>query len=593
MGPVLGTIASLLLLSIARFIYNLIKNVSTALSVGVPLIFVPVDQANLLWLILSPPNRRRLQKFLPARLWERMSLSIVGWEFHEKKRPFDQLANRKHGDETSRTFLLVGLRRFDLWTADPKAVGDIVLRIHDFVVPDSMGAVLGRFGPNVLTTNGDQWARHRKIVASVINERISKAVFEHSLRHSHDILSQVLPTPSDKAGSTDTTLLFDLLTKITLNVLIGTGLGDKVPWKLEEERRPEPGYTMTYTESLGTVVDNVLGVGILPLKLLTRWPSWVPGHVLMTTVGRAMAEVRKRNQSLLGQERDRIMKGETSESPQHDLMSNLVRASRDGSISGMSLSEDEMISNMFVFTAGGFKTTAATLAYAVVLLARLPQWQDWLLEEVDSLTSASGTEPLEYPTTFQKAVRIMAFVMETMRLYGGSSRLFRNTASAQTLHTSSGTIHVPAGTSVYVNSVVLHRLPSWRDLNRQSDPSFCKPDPNTPDEEVFRPSRWLNPPGSAHAHFRPEKGTFTAWSGGPRICPGQKMAQIEFMGVMLTLLRRHRIQAVPLEGEDHDDINRRLDARLQDSDSTVVMVMNGIYNPKEGEGLSIRISQRR
>lgn len=592
MDLVFGAIATFLLLVFARFIYNLIRNVITARSVGLPTVFVPVDQASLLWLMLSAPNRRRLQQLLPVRVWERVSLTIAGWEFHEKSRPFDQFAAR-HGDETNRTFLLIGLRQFELWTADPKVVEDIVLRIRDFVVPESMGAVLGRFGPNVLTTNGDQWARHRKVVASVINERISKTVFEESLRHSHSILGKVLSTSPNKTSLTDTPLLFDMLTQTTLNVLIGTGLGDKVPWNLEEEQRPEPGYKMTYTESLGTVVDNALGVGILPVKLLTRWPSWLPGHRLMTTVGCAMIEVHKRNQSLLDQERVRMAKGEGPESTKPDLMSNLVQASKDGSASGLSLSEDEMISNMFIFTAGGFKTTAATLAYAVVLLIRLPQWQEWLLEEVDGLTSADRTEPMEYKTTFPKAIRLMAFVMEAMRLYGGSSRLFRKTSSPQTLQTSTGTIHLPAKTSVYVNSVVLHRLPFWRDINRQSDPAFFKPDPNTPDEEIFRPSRWINPPGSAHTHFRPPKGTFLAWSGGPRICPGQKMAQIEFTVVMLTLLRRHRIEAVPLKGEGRREIEERLDAQLQDSDGTGVMVMNGIYNPKENGGLSVRISQRR
>lgn len=589
----LGVLATLLLLLLVRFTYNLVRNIQAARKVGVPIVFVPVHHASLFWLLFSVANRNCIKRLLPTWLWNRVSLTIAGWEFHEKKRPFQQFAVHDEYDQNM-SFILVGLFQFEFWTADPKCVQVIVARYRDFEVPPSMGAVLGRFGPNVLTTNGDQWARHRKAVANVINERISKTVFEESLQHSHSILTQILQTTPDKTGSTDTPYLFDMLTRITLNVLIGTGLSDKVPWKNEEEDKPEPGFKMTYTESLGTVVDNALGAGLLPIKILTRWPTWLRGHNLMRKIGCSMIEVHKRSQSLLSQERERIANGVESTSTRADLLSNLVRASKDGSASGLSLSEEEMISNLFIFTAGGYKTTAAALAYAVVLLARLPQWQEWLLEEVDSLISADNTEPIEYATTFPKAIRLLAFVMETMRLYGGSSRLIRKTsASPQPMQTSTGTIHLPARTGVLVNTVVLHRLPIWRNINRQSDPDFVKPDPNILDEDTFRPSRWINPPGSTHIHYHPPKGSFLAWSGGPRICPGQKMAQIEFTVVMLMLLKRHRIEAVPMKGECPKDVEERLSAKLEDADSTGVMVMNGIYNPKAGGGLSVRLSQRR
>lgn len=590
MVSISGAIAALAFVFFLHFTYNFIKKATEARKIGAPVVFVPVNQASLLWLILSASRRRQLQQLLPAWLWKRVSIAIAGWEFPEKKRPFEEYAARNEGDE-NKTFVILGLRQFELWTADPTATAAIVQRIRDFEVPKSMGTVLGRFGPNVLTTNGDQWARHRKIVASVINERISKTVFEESLSHSRVILGKVLATTPDKTGSTDTPRLFDMLTSITLKVLIGTGLGDKVPWKHEDEEELEPGYKMTYTESLGTVVDNALGLGILPVHVLLKWPSWLPGHLLAQTVACAMTEVRNRNLILLDHERNRIHSSESSGKP--DLMSSLVKASEEGGKTGQSLSEDEMISNLFIFTAGGFKTTAATLAYGVVLLARLPQWQEWLLEEVDKLTSAEGLEALEYTATFPRAVRLFAFVMETTRLYGGSSRLFRKNMTPQSLETSQGTVHLPAGTSVYVNSVVLHRLSLWRNLNHSSDPAFFQPDPSVPDEETFRPSRWINPPGSAHTHYRPPKGTFMAWSGGPRICPGQKMAQIEFTAVMITLLRRHRIEATPLPGETRSDLERRLDVQLVDSNGSGVMVMNGIYQPKEGEGLSVRVVQRK
>ncbi|TGO57593.1 hypothetical protein BELL_1337g00010 [Botrytis elliptica] len=584
MNSVFDAFATLLLLFSARFVYNLIKNFITARAIGIPVLFTPVDQTSVLWIMLSSPYRLRLKSLLPTRIWNRVCLTIGGWEFHEKKKPFDQFVENK-------TFILLGLTQFELWTADPQAVQDIILRIHDFLVPDSVGYALGKFGPNVLTTNGEQWAKHRKVVASVVTERISKTVFEESLSHANKVLGEVLLTFSEKAGSTDTPLLFDMLTRITLEVLISAGLGDKVPWKLEDKQTPDHGYTMSYTESLGLVTDNVLGVGLLPTKILNGWPKFLPGYRLMTTVGRALLEVQRRNQSLLYQERERIEKWGVSESTKANLMSNMVHTSDSP---GNSLSEDEMIGNLFIFTAAGFKTTAATLVYAMALLARFPLWQEWLLEEVDELTSVDGTEALEYTVIYPKCIRIMAFMYEIMRLYGPSTRLFKDVKSSQILQTSSGKIQVPANTRVFIDTVMIHRLPCWRDLNHQSDPETFTLDPNTLDEEAFRPSRWINKPGSASIHLRPAKGTFLAWSGGQRICPGQKMAQVEFTAIILTLLKRHRIEATPLKGEGRREIEERLDARLQDSDTTSgVLLLNGVFSPKESERLYLRVSQRR
>jgi cytochrome P450 len=583
---VFGVFTTLLLLFSARFIYNLSKNVLITRKVGVPVVFTPVDQTSIFWIMLSAPYRLLLKSLLPARIYNRVCLAIIGWEFHEKKRPFDQFTSE------NRTFILLGLSHFELWTADPQAVQDIILRTQDFLVPDSIGYALGKFGPNVLTSNGEQWARHRKVVASVVTERISKTAFEASWSHANKVLGEILVISPDNSGSTDTPLIFDMLTRITLEVLISAGLGDKVPWKLEDEKTADHGYTMTYPESLSLVTDNVLGVGLIPTKILNGWPKFLPGYRLMTTAGRALGEVQRRNQSILHQERKRMKEGGTAQSNKADLMSNMVRATSSSGES--SLSDAEMIGNLFIFTAAGFKTTAGALIYAMVLLARFPLWQDWLIEEVDGLTSIDGTEDLEYAIIFPKCVRIMAFMYEIMRLYGASSRLFKEVKAPQLLQTSTGKIQVPANTRVFVDTVMIHRLPSWRDLNNQSDPEGLVPDPNTMDEEVFRPSRWINKPGSASIHLRPAKGTFLAWSGGQRICPGQKMAQVEFTAVILRLLRRHRVEVTPLEGEGQHDIKERLDARLQDSDTTSgVLLMNGVCNPKENEGLYMRVSQRR
>jgi cytochrome P450 len=566
-----------------------LRMIANARSIGLPVVFVPIDQTNFLWILFASRNRFRLQRLLPSWLWKRISITIPGWELFEPSNPHQKTVAYRVGARDA-SFTLVGLRSYEFWTADPQISHEILRRIHDFEQPRELEFLLAKFGPNVLTSNGDQWARHRKIVAKVINERISKAVFEKSIYYSQTLLHDLLPISPNKKSSIETTMLFDRLTQVSFSILIGVGIGDKFPWYDEEKHEPQFPYQMAYKDALLTYVNNAFGLAILPPLLLNYWPSWAPGHKKMRKVGRSMTEFRMRNQSLIDQEQRRIATGQSSASSNPDFIELLVQASENGNEPQQTLSGDEMISNLFAFTAGGFKTIAGALDFAVVLLARFSLWQDWLIEEVDNLIPAhgDGMNTLEYTTIYPEAVRTLAFVMETERLYGSASRLFRVASGPQIVQASSeATVRLPAKTRVHINVVALHHLPSWKDINHQSDPDRFKPSTSIPDEDLFRPSRWINPPGSATIHFHPPKGTFVPWSQGPRICPGQKMAQVEITTLILCLLSRHRIQPVRLEGETHQDAERRLDAKLRN------VQWAGIVSLEKDPDLSFRVSQRR
>lgn len=282
-------------------------------------------------------------------------------------------------------------------------------------------------------------------------------------------------------------------------------------------------------------------------------------------------------------------------------MSQMIQASEQdpGREKALTLSEEEMIGNLFIFTAAGFETTANSLSYALTLLAKYPMWQDWLIEEVDDILPDKETQEFSYTSVHPRATRILAFMFETLRLYTPVVHMTKENITPQTIATSRGPIYLPAGTSLYINNIALHLdAEVWRGLNRGSDPDFVRSSPSAAaatleDEFVFRPSRWLNPAGSAQPHFQPPKGAFIPWSAGPRVCPGQKMAQVEFAAVVLTLLHRHRVEAVPVfGGESPRQVEDRLEAQLNDSMSILTLQMNGVYDAGEKGGLPLRLSQR-
>lgn len=526
-----------------------------------------------------------------------MNLTIYGWEFRVGLEPF-----RKHGKPgNDKTFFLVTCGRAEISTRDPEVAWELSRRPRDFRQPATTGLIMGQFGGNVLIANDDSWANQRKVVASVINERISKTVFNESIRQTEGLLGEVYDKADGKTS--DTNQLFDMMKKITIHVLSGAGMGASVEWQNNANDKPREGYKLTYIESCKAVLNGLAGPIILPIWLLENWPKFLPGHEFMQAFAPAMVEFPIHTKHLLNEERKRtnMHGGETKSS----IMSQLLQASEKSDKAGNALlSEDEMIGNLFIFTAAGFDTTANTLAYALVLICRYPQWQNWILEEVDSILPTDPSETVDYVTIFPKVVRIMAVMLETLRLFTPVIHISRDTQTPQTIETSHETYHIPADCYVYVDNVALHLdADLWRYLNQTSEGAAQSSNDARPDEHAFRPTRWVNPPGSQSALFQPPKGAYLPWSAGPRVCPGQKMAQVEFTAIFLTLLRRHRIEVVPMVVDGQEEtlaqLNARLDALMKDSISILTLQMQGVYDVSdgagngEGKGLKIRFTKRK
>ncbi|TLD28884.1 hypothetical protein PspLS_03347, partial [Pyricularia sp. CBS 133598] len=76
-------------------------------------------------------------------------------------------------------------------------------------------------------------------------------------------------------------------------------------------------------------------------------------------------------------------------------------------------------------------------------------------------------------------------------------------------------------------------------------------------------SRWLDHSGIL---FRPPRGAYLAWGAGRRVCPGQKMSQVELAAFVMTLLRRCYVRGSPLPDETETQMLDRLDAAMMDSE---------------------------
>ena len=137
-----------------------------------------------------------------------------------------------------------------------------------------------------------------------------------------------------------------------------------------------------------------------------------------------------------------------------------------------------------------------------------------------------------------------------------------------TLQTSNKTYHIQQDGEVYINQCAL-----------QADPEVWGPDALD-----FKPSRWLSdeakiiagePMASIPAV---PNGSFLPWSSGPRVCPGMKFSQVEFVSVVMAIFRKYRIEPVLKKGESRQQACDGLYALAEGAQHRFTLEIN---HPKE------------
>lgn len=605
------------------FLYHLfryINNILTARKIGFPTVHFPLfPQNHVVWVIMGPLGRLSYKRYLPTWLYNRVALLIYGLEFFQKDQPFTEYvipqvkANPKLLGKGKTYFLVTG-GRLELWTWDAEIAREVTSRPGEFVQFDMASVVMNVFGDNVLTSDGANWARHRRIVAGAVTERVSPLVWNESVRQTRALLASL----ENKLEQGATNEMFDMVKRVTIHVLYAAGMGNRQDFDggkdLVDGDKVKTGMSMSYIDAVKIVNENAAGFTVLPTRFLRNYPSFLPGSKWLNDLGQAKVEFPIHTRAALAKEKQHT--AETGQA-RNNVMSALIAASElnEGDVEkgrkGPALSDGELMGNLYIFTAAGFDTTANTIAYSLLFLARHPRWQDWLFEELDALLPSDPAADFDYTSIFPKAHRTLAIMLETLRLFPAVIHIAKMTRKPVTVTTAScGMFTVPANTTVYVNNVMLHRDPAvWRHLNMtplERKAAAEDEDGIQADEQKYRPSRWINSSGSATPVFQPPKGTYLPWSAGPRVCPGQKMAQVEFVAILATLFSRHRMEIVrkmiPVVGappdvqipEGNDALNRRLDALMEDSTPKLTLEMD-VYNILAGEkrGLGMRWLPRR
>ncbi|MCP3768113.1 cytochrome P450 [Streptomyces sp. MAR25Y5] len=192
-----------------------------------------------------------------------------------------------------------------------------------------------------------------------------------------------------------------------------------------------------------------------------------------------------------------------------DMLSLLLRA-RDEE-TGQPLTSHQISSEILTLAVAGTETTASVLSWALYELARHPDAEDRVLDELDEVLGGRAV-------TFEDLPRLPFLnrvVTETLRLHHTGWLVTRRTVTETRL----GRWTLPPGTELAYCQHALHR-----------DPELF------PDPSAFLPDRW--PDGGPPPGFLP-------FGAGKHKCIGDRFALTELLTALATILRRVRLTLSP------------------------------------------------
>ncbi|KAG0652326.1 Cytochrome P450 [Hyphodiscus hymeniophilus] len=494
-----------------------------------------------------------------------------------------RLANEKYGD----VYMLVGLNGAFLRAANAELIGQIVQRKTDFMKPVEGYKVVDIFGRSIISLEGSEYRRHRRIVAPSFSEKSNKLVFEESLRQAESMMG--LWSRQGKNTEKDMRVANTAIDAaiLSLHVICAAGFGVPQVWPGESEDKLHGtivpgfntaqlsgGHTLPFKESLGFLMKNILWLLALPKWFLERSPFQVHKDVY-----RAFNETNRYFNELLELKKKQLYLGESDKGTM-DLMAPMIKASGEAPSdfdtkikANASLSKSEIIGNSFIFLFAGHETSANSIHFSIILLAINLASQVRLQADIDKIVGDKPTSDLSYYNDMPRLYNSMvgAVMNEELRLMPVILNVPKVTTGDQVVTVDGREFPVANGTYIQLNIVGTHRNPLYWPHSPSSKTG------KSHDLDEFVPERWLTSNtqdektqpvekeddasvGEASydsgSLFQPVKHSFIAFSEGARGCPGRRFAQVEITAVLTAIFQKYTVELEVSQWASDEEVAR-------------------------------------
>jgi cytochrome P450 len=343
------------------------------------------------------------------------------------------------------------------------------------------------FGDGLLSMEGADWRRHRRIMAPSFDPRSVMTYVPTMAGASGEFADRWAQQPDgiEKDVSAE-------MTSLTLEIISRTMFsGDAAEM------------TAITGAALSDGAEAAFNFGLLDVLPIV-------GPMRLAQKVKLMGEIFAPMNGAIS----RLIEARRADPGKTDLLGRLVAALDEET--GGGLSAEEVRNEVLTIFVAGHETTASAMTFVWYVLSQQPEWEAKLHAELSQVLG--GRLPTEADLPRLSLTR--RIIEETMRLYPPAPGLSaRQAVKADEV----GGVKIPKGALVSISSWVLHRHRTLWD-----QPDVFDPDRFLPERSVGRP-----------------RFAYLPFGGGPRVCIGQLMAMTEATLILATLAQRFRCRLRP------------------------------------------------
>jgi cytochrome P450 len=370
---------------------------------------------------------------------------------------------------------------------DPEAIKELLVTKHrNFIKSRGLQRTKSLLGEGLLTSEGEYHLRQRRLVQPAFHRQRIASYAADMVRLAGDASTRWEQLPPGEQVD-----IAEEMTRLTLAIVAKTLFDADV-----EEEAPE------IKEALDVAVRMFFNM-VLPF---TEYLENLP---LPSMLRLKQARLR------LDETIYRIIRERRESGEDHgDLLSMLLMA-QDEEGDGSGMTDKQVRDEAMTLFLAGHETTANALSWAWYLLARHPEVEARLHEELDAVLQ--GRLPTFEDLEHLSYTRMV--LSESMRLYPPAWILGRIALEECEL----GGYSIPAGSIVLTSQYLMHH-----------DERYY------PDPFRFDPLRWTEEAQAGRPRF-----AYFPFGGGPRLCIGESFAWMEGALVLATLAQRWRPRLLP------------------------------------------------
>ncbi|XP_041778262.1 cytochrome P450 4d2-like [Anopheles merus] len=411
-------------------------------------------------------------------------------------------------------------------------------QIYEFIEP--------WLGQGLLISSGEKWFHRRKIITPTFHFKILES-FVTVFNREAELLIEKLGQNADAGREFD---IYEPISLYALDSICETSMGVEI----NAQHNPENQYVRDVKRMSELVLLRIFHVlSAFPRTFWYTMPNaWEQRKLIRRLHAFTDSVIQSRRRQLLAA----VEQGEVGNQETHadDLYGAKQRYSfldllLNVTVGGKPLSDADIREEVDTFMFEGHDTTTSGIAFTFYQLAKHPEIQEKLHQELQDVLGVDYRQvPLTY-NTLQNFRYLDMVVKESLRLLPPVSFIGRRLVEDIQMNG----VTIPAGTDFTIPIYVIHRNPAV-----------------FPDPERFDPERFSD----ANQH-PPGPYDYIPFSAGSRNCIGQRYALLEMKVTVIKMLAHFRV----LPGEQMPQVRFKTDLVLRPDKGIPIKLVRRKFDP--------------